>query len=116
MSKFPSQEMDRFNLRLPEGMREAIAERAKENGRSMNSEIIDMINNSLYLPSVGQDAIDTMLEMGKSDRIHELDDADRAQVETLLLQIAEKINKKNEQNVKNLSQIIDLINRIKKPT
>ncbi|KAA1280396.1 Arc family DNA-binding protein [Citrobacter pasteurii] len=40
MSKFPSQEMDRFNVRLPAGMREDIAERAKRNGRSMNSEII----------------------------------------------------------------------------
>ena len=75
MSKFPSQEMDRFNLRLPEGMREAIAERAKENGRSMNSEIIDMLNNALYLPSVGQDAIDYMLEMAKSDEVENLSDA-----------------------------------------
>ncbi|MHB3931896.1 Arc family DNA-binding protein, partial [Klebsiella pneumoniae] len=40
MSKFPSQEMDRFNVRLPVGMRDAIADRAKRNGRSMNSEIV----------------------------------------------------------------------------
>nr|WP_234276041.1 Arc family DNA-binding protein [Klebsiella aerogenes] len=47
MSKFPSQMQDKFNLRFPEGMRDAIAERAKQNGRSMNSEIIQMIEDQL---------------------------------------------------------------------
>lgn len=47
MSKFPSQEMDRFNVRLPAGMREAIAERAKINGRSMNAEIVQILDDAL---------------------------------------------------------------------
>lgn len=47
MSKFPSQMQDKFNLRFPEGMRDAVAERAKANGRSMNSEIIEMIRFSM---------------------------------------------------------------------
>lgn len=47
MSKFPSQEMDRFNVRLPAGMRDAIAERAKANGRSMNSEIVQILEDRL---------------------------------------------------------------------
>lgn len=47
MSRFPSQEMDRFNVRLPSGMREAIAERAKANGRSMNSEIVQILQDAL---------------------------------------------------------------------
>ena len=47
MSRFPSQEMDRFNVRLPSGMREAIAERAKANGRSMNSEIVQILQEAL---------------------------------------------------------------------
>lgn len=47
MSKFPSQEMDRFNVRLPAGMRDAIAERAKRNGRSMNSEIVQILQETL---------------------------------------------------------------------
>lgn len=50
MSKFPSQEMDRFNVRLPAGMREALAERAKSNGRSMNSELILIIDEALKNP------------------------------------------------------------------
>ena len=51
MSKFPSQEMDRFNVRLPAGMRELIAERAKANGLSMNSEIVKILADALYLES-----------------------------------------------------------------
>lgn len=43
MSKYPSQMQDKFNLRFPDGMRDAIANRAKTNGRSMNSEIIEML-------------------------------------------------------------------------
>lgn len=47
MSKYPSQMQDKFNLRFPDGMRDAIAERAKRNGRSMNSEIIQIIQDAL---------------------------------------------------------------------
>lgn len=50
MSKFPSHEMDRFNIRLPAGMREAIALRAKENGRSMNTELVFIIDEALKSP------------------------------------------------------------------
>ncbi|PHM23701.1 Arc family DNA-binding protein [Xenorhabdus ehlersii] len=39
----PSQEMDRFNVRMPTGMRGEIAKLAKKNGRSMNSELIEML-------------------------------------------------------------------------
>ena len=42
---------DKFNLRFPDGMREAIAERAKRNGRSMNSEIVQILEDALYTDS-----------------------------------------------------------------
>lgn len=116
MSEKQVRDYDKFMLRFPDGMRDAVAERAKENGRSMNSEIIDMINNALYLPSIGQDAIDYMLELANSDDIDDLDDETREQVEAMLLQIVEKINKKIEQSSSNLGQIITLMARIKKPT
>ncbi len=45
--KFPSQLMDKFSLRLPSGMRDAIADRADSNGRSMNSEIISILSDAL---------------------------------------------------------------------
>ncbi|MDI4702303.1 Arc family DNA-binding protein, partial [Salmonella enterica subsp. enterica serovar Cerro] len=47
MSKYPSQMQDKFNLRFPDGMRDAIAERAKANGRSMNSEIVQILEDAL---------------------------------------------------------------------
>lgn len=47
MSKYPSQMQDKFNLRFPDGMRDAIAERAKINGRSMNSEIVQILEDAL---------------------------------------------------------------------
>lgn len=31
---------DQFNLRFPEGLRETVKDQAKENGRSMNAEIV----------------------------------------------------------------------------
>lgn len=47
MTKYPSQMQDKFNLRFPDGMRDAIAERAKLNGRSMNSEIIQVLQDAI---------------------------------------------------------------------
>ncbi|MCZ9597494.1 MULTISPECIES: Arc family DNA-binding protein [Klebsiella pneumoniae complex] len=39
--------VERFTVRMPDGMRDAIAERAKANGRSMNSEIVQIIEDAL---------------------------------------------------------------------
>lgn len=43
--------VERFTIRMPDGMRDAIAERAKRNSRSMNSEIIKILGEALYLES-----------------------------------------------------------------
>jgi len=45
----PSDIADKFMLRLPEGMRDQIAEAAKENHRSMNSEIVARLEASLNM-------------------------------------------------------------------
>ncbi|HBQ4022145.1 Arc family DNA-binding protein [Klebsiella pneumoniae] len=47
MSEKPVREYDKFMLRFPDGMRDAIAERAKRNGRSMNSEIVQILQDAL---------------------------------------------------------------------
>lgn len=47
MSEKPVREYDKFMLRFPDGMRDAIAERAKRNGRSMNSEIVQILEDTL---------------------------------------------------------------------
>ncbi|WP_082259661.1 Arc family DNA-binding protein [Gilliamella sp. Nev5-1] len=46
-NKFPSQVQDKFTVRFPEGMRDKIAEQAKKNNRSMNSEIIYMLEDAI---------------------------------------------------------------------
>lgn len=47
MSKYPSQNQDKFTVRFPDGMRPALAQRAENNERSMNSEIIQILHNAL---------------------------------------------------------------------
>lgn len=47
MSKIPSRGSDQFNLRFPEGLRDAIKTEAERNGRSMNAEIIQRLEMSL---------------------------------------------------------------------
>lgn len=47
LSKYSSRTADKFVVRLPEGMRSRIGEVAKGNHRSMNSEIIARLENSL---------------------------------------------------------------------
>ena len=44
---YNSRNADKFVVRLPDGMREQIAERAKTNGRSMNAEMVMMMQNQL---------------------------------------------------------------------
>lgn len=43
---YPSDNLDKFMLRLPKGMREKIKAHAEESGRSMNSEIISRLEAS----------------------------------------------------------------------
>lgn len=50
MSEKQVRDYDKFMLRFPDGMRDAIAERAKANGRSMNSEIVQILEDALEGP------------------------------------------------------------------
>lgn len=48
---YPSALADKFVVRLPDGMRERIAEVARNNHRSMNSEIISRLETSILAES-----------------------------------------------------------------
>ncbi|AZL70071.1 MULTISPECIES: Arc family DNA-binding protein [Pseudomonas] len=50
MNATKSRIADKFVVRLPDGMREQVAEVARKNHRSMNSEIIDRLEQSLVNP------------------------------------------------------------------
>ncbi|WP_068951558.1 Arc family DNA-binding protein [Pararhizobium polonicum] len=45
-SSYPSEQADKYLLRMPEGMREQLKEAAKRNNRSMNAEIVARIEAS----------------------------------------------------------------------
>ncbi len=47
-SAHTGRESDKFNLRLPDGMRDRIAEAAKASGRSMNSEIVYRLEQTFF--------------------------------------------------------------------
>nr|WP_154325030.1 Arc family DNA-binding protein [Pantoea sp. 201603H] len=50
--------IERFTVRFPDGMRDAIAERARKNGRSMNSEIIQILEDALAEKDEGMQEVD----------------------------------------------------------
>lgn len=72
MSDKQVKDYDKFVVRFPEGMRDAIAERAKANGRSMNSEIVqilqDALQDQLTMPEMFPEGVD------KSDDFHKMVD------------------------------------------
>lgn len=45
--KYPSRLLDRFMLRMPDGMREKLADAAKANKRSVNAEVVARLEASL---------------------------------------------------------------------
>lgn len=93
MSDKQVKDYDKFVVRFPEGMREAVAERAKRNGRSMNSEIVQIL----------QDTLDANENALLNDIVTRAAGADVAQTDVskrmrllarVLMQEAEKIEKK----------------------
>ncbi|MGH2342560.1 Arc family DNA-binding protein [Segnochrobactraceae bacterium EtOH-i3] len=44
--KFPSQLAERFQVRMPDGLRDRIRDAAEHNGRSMNAEIVARLEES----------------------------------------------------------------------
>lgn len=100
MTKYPSQLQDKFNLRFPDGMRDDIAERAKANGRSMNSEIISILEERIY--ATNDDLRDLSPE--------EMKEAISKQV-PLLMKQAETIEKLSEK----IDDIAKILIEIRKP-
>lgn len=52
---FPSETQERFIVRMPDGLRDRIAAAAKRNGRSMNSEIVSVLEQ--YYPHIADDPV-----------------------------------------------------------
>lgn len=50
-SSYPSHELDRFIVRLPDGMRERLRAAAEQAGRSMNAEVVFRLEQSFMAPA-----------------------------------------------------------------
>jgi len=59
---YPSAKQDQFVLRLPDGMREQIKEKAEANSRSMNAEIVAAIEAALEQPDLSAAQLRQMLD------------------------------------------------------
>lgn len=70
----PSDMADKFMLRMPDGLRDRIAQVAKANGRSMNSEIVRTLENNYPHPIVRKVAEAALREIVK--KLDENPDAD----------------------------------------
>ncbi|WP_414454309.1 Arc family DNA-binding protein [Enterobacter roggenkampii] len=106
---------DKFNLRFPDGMRDAIAERARRNGRSMNAEIIVIISNALLSEGGDDEWINRMMRI-----IEDTDPSTEDDLEKFGLAISEAIKEVSSRIAKEnlrLQAIADAqIKLSKKPT
>ncbi|WP_319568277.1 Arc family DNA-binding protein [Cohaesibacter marisflavi] len=60
----PSRKLEQYIVRFPDGMRDRIKDAAKQNGRSMNAEIIHRLEGSLAIEYPGEEAeIEEILQM-----------------------------------------------------
>lgn len=81
-SPFPSQNQDKFVLRLPDGMRDRIKTAAEANNRSMNAEIVAALEEKFPKPlGAVEDRIrhlaDELLAIAKEIAANPLDGAHR---------------------------------------
>lgn len=75
--RFPSQKLDQYMLRFPDGMRDRIKAAATENGRSMNAEIISTLEEAYPAPkSYAQELLLTKAVMAMANRALEVGSID----------------------------------------
>lgn len=82
MTQSVGRESDKFMLRFPEGMRDEIKRLAAENGRSMNAEIVELLNFALEHSGVDIDEILSMLAAQRAEMAQLRNGRDFSEVET----------------------------------
>ncbi|MEJ8326023.1 Arc family DNA-binding protein [Kosakonia sacchari] len=125
MSDKQVRDYDKFMLRFPDGMRDAIAERAKANGRSMNSEIVQILEDALENRSVKvhsemnidlfseRESGDDRIVISKGQLLEKVDSAIQQAIEATAEQMAIKMA---EAAFDSLSEKYDFVPKNKKPT
>ena len=67
MAEKQVKDYEKFVVRFPDGMRDAIAERAKKNGRSMNAEIVQILDDVINTEVISWD--DSLLPKKASETV-----------------------------------------------
>ncbi len=119
MSEKQVRDYDKFMLRFPDGMRDAIAERAKANGRSMNSEIVQILQDALD----GGFSLQMDAEFGKvyndliTNEVKTMEDFDKnnERIDWLIDQLAWKIDT-DSMKMRELLNLRKIAKDCKKPT
>ncbi|WOU46099.1 Arc family DNA-binding protein [Citrobacter portucalensis] len=123
--KFPSQMQDKFTVRFPDGLRDAIADRAKRNGRSMNSEIVQILEDAIFTHPVrvtSEFNIDLHSEIpGGDDKItmpkkQFLEMVDKSVQQAIEATAEDMAIKMAEATLDSLSERFDFVPKNKKPT
>lgn len=83
---YPSETQERFIVRFPNGMRDRIAEAAKDSNRSMNAEIISRIQSSFDLPLMKMLNDEVNRSDGRIGQIQHLTEMADAQRKTIAAQ------------------------------
>lgn len=63
-NNFPSDKLDKFMLRFPDGMRDRVRVASEQNGRSMNSEIIHRLEQS-FVETINRQSGELSAEMAR---------------------------------------------------
>lgn len=111
MAEKQVKDYDKFNLRFPDGMREVVAERAKRNGRSMNSEIVDIIANAISQPALAQEGIEFILGLTEPGEIEKLSDKEKKKIHGTLVDAAAIMARNLETESYNLRRVLFLLSR-----
>jgi hypothetical protein len=79
MAKFPSEEQDRFIVRMPDGMRDRLKDAAAKNSRSMNAEIVARLaytfDQSVHHQPMTPEMFDELFDKQVERRANPTDDA-----------------------------------------
>lgn len=87
---YPSEEQDRFMVRLPDGMRERISEEAEKNRRTMNAEIVARLEKSFEAKDQSGQARPVVPTPKHEERLHAVESAVLSALDQLS-QIREKL-------------------------
>ena len=128
VKKSPSDEADKYIVRLPEGMRERIKAAAEANNRTMNAEIVARLQASFNKPSfnlagepssagglLGPNGIQAFLEQQKIDFQKSLRDSVESDIERIAKKIINFQEDQRKEMIKAAQESALPFNKTKKP-